>query len=292
MLSYRHAFHVGNFADVLKHLVLVHIIEHLKKKDKPFCYLDTHAGSGMYDLKGEYALKNREFEEGIAKLWGRSDLPDGIKRYIDLVKQFNQKGELRYYPGSPLIAAHLLRNEDRLFLFDLHSTEFKLLSARVEKDRRVKTFHADGLAGSVSLLPPKERRGLILIDPSYELSSDYGLVVDALKKMHKRFATGIYALWYPVVERQRIRRLERALQSCGFADMVLFELGVSADSKGHGMTGSGMILINPPWTLVNDMRLLLPWLAGLLGVDGQGSHRIVSLAQEEVKPAPARKSSP
>lgn len=277
MLSYRHAFHAGNFADVLKHLVLIHCIEHLKKKEKPFCYLDTHAGAGLYDLKGEYALKNREFDEGIAKLWQRNDLPAEVKGYVDLVKQFNRKGELRRYPGSPLIAAHLLRKDDRLFLYDLHSTEFKLLSAAVEKDRRIKTFHADGLSDSLGLLPPKERRGLILIDPSYELSSDYQAVVECLKQMHKRFATGTYALWYPVVERQRIRRLERALQSSGIGDMVLLELGVSADSKGHGMTGSGMIVISPPWTLAAEMRSLLPWLAGLLGAGGQSSFRIVSL---------------
>ena len=281
MLSYRHAFHAGNFADVLKHLILIHVIEHLKKKDKPFCYLDTHAGAGLYFLAGEYAQKNREFDGGIAKLWQRNDLPEGIKRYVDIVKQFNPSGELLHYPGSPMIAANLLRKQDRLFLYDLHSTEYKLLNALVEKDRRIRTLHADGLVDSLGLLPPKERRGLVLIDPSYELSADYGLVVETLKQMHKRFATGIYALWYPVVERQRIRRLERSLQSSGIADMVLFELGVNEDSKGRGMTGSGMIVINPPWTLAAEMRLFLPKLAALLGVEGQGRHRIVSLDQEK-----------
>ena len=290
MLSYRHAFHAGNFADVLKHLILIHVIEHLKKKDKPFCYLDTHAGAGLYSLAGEYAQKNREFDGGIAKLWQRNDLPEGIKRYVDIVKQFNPSGELLHYPGSPMIAANLLRKQDRLFLYDLHSTEYKLLNALAKKDQRIKTLHADGLVDSLGLLPPKERRGLVLIDPSYELSADYGLVVETLKQMHKRFATGIYALWYPVVERQRIRRLERSLQSSGIADMVLFELGVNEDSKGRGMTGSGMIVINPPWTLAAEMRLFLPKLAALLGVEGQGRHRIVNLDQE--KAARAKQEEP
>ncbi|WP_374088408.1 23S rRNA (adenine(2030)-N(6))-methyltransferase RlmJ [Methylomicrobium lacus] len=286
MLSYRHAFHAGNFADVLKHLVLAHCIEHLKKKDKPFCYIDTHAGAGMYALDSEWALKNREFDSGIAKLWRRDDLPAGVRRYVELIGQFNQGKALLHYPGSPSIAASLMRKDDKLFLYDLHSTEFKFLHELVKKDRRIRTFHADGLTESLGLLPPKERRGLVLIDPSYELSNDYRLVVETLKKMHRRFATGIYVLWYPVVERQRILRLERALQDSGIADMTLFELAVAPDSKGHGMTASGMIVINPPWTLASEMRLALPWLAELLGAEGQGGHRIVSLAQEGVEPAP------
>ncbi|MEC4750554.1 23S rRNA (adenine(2030)-N(6))-methyltransferase RlmJ [Methylomicrobium sp. Wu6] len=286
MLSYRHAFHAGNFADVLKHIVLVHIIEHLKKKDKPFCYIDTHAGAGMYALNSEPALKNREFDGGIAKLWRQEGLPAGVRRYVDVVGQFNQGNELLRYPGSPLIAASLMRKDDKLFLYDLHSTEFKFLHALVEKDRRIRTFHADGLIDSLGLLPPRERRGLVLIDPSYELSNDYRLVAETLKKMHRRFATGTYALWYPVVERQRIRRLERALQETGIADIALFELAVAPDSKGHGMTASGMIVINPPWALASEMRLELPWLAQALGAEGRGGHRIVSLAPEGIDYAP------
>ncbi len=286
MLSYRHAFHAGNFADVLKHSVLVHIIEHLKKKDKPFCYIDTHAGGGMYALNSDQALKNREFDSGIAKLWCRDDLPSGVRRYVDLVGQCNPQEELLRYPGSPVIAARLMRKDDRLYLYELHSTEFKLLTAFFAKDHRIRTFHADGLADTLGFLPPKERRGLILIDPAYELSNDYRLVVDALKKMHRRFATGIYALWYPVVERQRIRRLERALQDSGIAPITLFELAVAPDSKGRGMTASGMIVINPPWTLVPEMRLELPWLAEALAAEGQGSFRMVSLAQEGIDQLP------
>jgi 23S rRNA (adenine2030-N6)-methyltransferase len=282
MLSYRHAFHAGNFADVLKHLVLVHIIEYLEKKDKPFCYIDTHAGAGRYALNSEFALKNREFEGGIAKLWQRDDLPAGVRGYVDLIRQLNQGKKLMHYPGSPMIAATLMRKDDRLFFYDLHSTEFKFLHALFAKDRRIRTFHADGLTDSPGLLPPKERRGLVLIDPAYELSGDYRLAAETLKKMDKRFATGIYALWYPVVERQQIRRLERSLQDSGIENIALFELGVASDSKKHGMTASGMIVINPPWTLEAEMRLALPWLAEVLGIERQGSYRIVNLMQEGV----------
>jgi 23S rRNA (adenine2030-N6)-methyltransferase len=280
MLSYRHAFHAGNFADVLKHLVLVHIVEHLKKKDKPFCYIDTHAGAGLYALNSEFALKNREFESGIARLWQRDDLPAGVQRYVDLVRQCNQGKDLAHYPGSPFIAAKLMRKDDRLFLYDLHSTEFKFLQALFEKDRRVRTLHADGLTDSLGLLPPKERRGLVLIDPSYELSGDYRLVTETLKKMHKRFATGVYALWYPVIDRQRIRRLERQLQDCGIANIALFELGIAPDSKGHGMTASGMIVVNPPWTLATEMQQELPWLADVLGRERQGGYRLATLVPD------------
>lgn len=287
MLSYRHAFHAGNFADVLKHLVLMHIIEHLKKKDKPFCYIDTHAGAGHYALDSEFALKNREFDTGIGKLWRRDDLPTGVQRYVDLVRQLNQGKALAHYPGSPFIAATLMRKGDRLFLYDLHSTEFKFLHTLFKKDHRIRTFHADGLAGSVGVLPPKERRGLVLIDPSYELSGDYRAVTENLKKMHKRFATGIYALWYPVVDRQRIRHMERELQQSGIAHIALFELGIAPDSKGCGMTANGMIVINPPWTLETEMRMTLPWLAEVLGAEKQGSYRCASLVHEGGAQTPA-----
>ncbi|MDD1619405.1 MAG: 23S rRNA (adenine(2030)-N(6))-methyltransferase RlmJ, partial [Methylococcaceae bacterium] len=209
MLSYRHSFHAGNFADVLKHIILIKILEHLKKKDKPFCCIDTHAGPGEYALDEGYALKNREFENGIGKLWQRDDLPDSLANYVNFIKKFNNTDELIRYPGSPLIIKQFLRNNDRLFLYELHSTEIELLNAAVTRDRRVKVFHADGLKNTIGLLPPIEHRGLVLIDPSYEIKSDYQLVIETLIQMHKRFATGTYALWYPVVERTRNKHLEK-----------------------------------------------------------------------------------
>ena len=280
MLSYRHSFHAGNFADVLKHIVLIEILEYLKKKDKPFCYIDTHAGPGSYQLNSNYALKNREFENGIGKLWQRDDLPDCVARYVNLIIRFNSSALLTRYPGSPSIAKQLMRSKDRLFLFELHSTEIKQLNNTFTKDRRIKVFHADGLINAIGLLPPNEHRGLTLIDPSYEIKSDYSLVIESLVNMHKRFATGTYAIWYPVVERSRNLKLELAIQSSGIKNVQLFELGIRADTYEHGMTASGMIVVNPPWTLAATMQRILPGLADVLGKDGKGFYRIQTLVGE------------
>ena len=280
MLSYRHSFHAGNFADVLKHIILIKILEHLKKKDKPFCCIDTHAGPGEYALDDGYALKNREFENGIGKLWQRDDLPNSLANYVNFIKKFNNTDELIRYPGSPLIIKQFLRNNDRLFLYELHSTEIELLNLAVTRDRRVKVFHADGLKNVLGLLPPNEHRGMILIDPSYEIKSDYNLVIETLIQMHKRFATGTYALWYPVVERSRNKQLEKAIKNSGIKNVQLFELGIKTDTHEHGMTASGMIVVNPPWTLAADIQQILPWLADVLGIDGAGLYRIETLVGE------------
>jgi 23S rRNA (adenine2030-N6)-methyltransferase len=280
MLSYRHSFHAGNFADVLKHIILIKILEHLKKKDKPFCCIDTHAGPGEYALDEGYALKNREFENGIGKLWQRDDLPDSVANYVNFIKKFNNTDELIRYPGSPLIIKQFLRNNDRLFLYELHSTEIELLNAAVTRDRRVKVFHADGLKNTIGLLPPIEHRGLVLIDPSYEIKSDYQLVIETLIQMHKRFATGTYALWYPVVERTRNKHLEKAIKASGIKNVQLFELGIKTDTHELGMTASGMIVVNPPWTLAGEMQEILPWLAEVLGIEDAGFYRIDILAEE------------
>lgn len=279
MLSYRHAFHAGNFADVLKHIIQIQILEHLRKKDKGFCCIDTHAGAGDYFLNSEFALKNREFDSGIAKLWRRDDLPECVAAYVNLVKRFNSGGKLARYPGSPLITQQLLRKQDRLVLYELHSTEIKLLNAAVGKDKRITVFHADGLKDALVLLPPFERRGLVLIDPSYEIKSDYDLVTETLAAMYRRFATGTYALWYPVIDRSRNQALERALQNSGIKNIQLFELGMQADSHEHGMTASGMIIINPPWTLAAQMRQVLPWLAKTLAGEA-GFWRVQELVPE------------
>ncbi len=280
MLSYRHAFHAGNFADVLKHLILIQLLEHLRKKGKPFCCIDTHAGPGKYELDSDFALKNREFDNGIAKLWQRDALPPCVAQYVGLVKRFNATDVLARYPGSPLITKQLLRGKDRLCLFELHSTEIGHLTALADKDKRIKVFHADGLKGCLALLPPLERRGLVLIDPSYEIKSDYQQVVESLLAMHKRFATGTYALWYPVVDRSRNQKMERAIQASGIKNVQLFELGLLADSNLPGMNACGMIIVNPPWTLAAEMKQVLPWLAGVLGINGEGFYRVQALVDE------------
>ena len=279
MLSYRHSFHAGNFADVLKHIILIKILEHLTKKDKPFCCIDTHAGPGNYKLNSEFALKNKEFENGIGRLWHCSNMPEPVATYVNIVKQFNSTEQLIDYPGSPLIAKQFLRANDRLLLHELHSTEIQLLKA-VVKDKRIKVFHNDGLKHSLGLLPPKEHRGLVLIDPSYEVKSDYQSVVESLIQMVKRFAIGTYALWYPVVDRKRNKQLEQAIKNSGIKNILLFELGINADTEEHGMTASGMIVVNPPWTLAEEMKQTLVWLVDKLGNEGLSHYRVEILASE------------
>lgn len=281
MLSYRHAFHAGNFADVLKHIVLLEMLGYLAQKEKPFCVIDTHAGAGKYSLDSDYALKTREFDTGISQLWQRDDLPPNVANYVDLQKRFNTNGQFKHYAGSPLLIKQLLRAKDRLCLFELHSTEIGLLKTNMKQDKRIQIEHADGLKNSLALLPPIERRGLVLIDPSYEMKSDYADVVKTLIQMHKRFATGTYALWYPVIERGRNQALEMAFKKSGMANIQLFELGINADNSGRGMNASGMIVINPPWNLAETMKIVLPWLADVLGENGKGNFRVETLVAEK-----------
>ncbi|MCK5355688.1 MAG: 23S rRNA (adenine(2030)-N(6))-methyltransferase RlmJ [Methyloprofundus sp.] len=280
MLSYRHSFHAGNAADVLKHTVLIHILAHLKKKQKPFCYVDTHAGAGNYSLESEHAEKTQEYRQGIAALWQANDLPPIIDAYVNVIKGFNPQDALSDYPGSPLIAQHLLRRHDRLFLYELHSTDVTLLEAAIKHDSRVQVHHQDGLRYCLGLMPPAQRRGLVLIDPSYEVKADYDQVFEIILQLYKRFATGTYALWYPVVERSRIDELEHKIQASSLKNVQLFELAQQADSREYGMTASGMIVINPPWTLKAEMEQALPYLAKQLGIANQGSYRIKQLKDE------------
>lgn len=283
MLSYRHAFHAGNFADVLKHLIQVQILDYLLQKDKAFWYGDTHAGAGGYSLNSAEAQKNAEFSNGIDLLWGRNDLPSPVARYVELVKQFNQQAgsieKLAFYPGSPWFAKQMLRDEDRLSLFELHPQDSVRLIEAMRGDRRVRVQAKDGFQGLIASVPPKERRGLILMDPAYEIKTDYDQVVEVLIQAHKRFATGTYALWYPVVQRSRVQTLEKALIKSGMRNIELYELGLTKDTSGRGMTSSGMIVINPPWTLKKQMQQCLPWLAKTLA-DEDGCYRIESLVAE------------
>ena len=281
MLSYRHAFHAGNFADVLKHVVLLDILTYLTQKDKPFCVIDTHAGGGKYELDGDYASKNREFDSGISQLWQRDDMPVCVTNYVSMQKRFNSNGQLNRYAGSPLLIKQLLRPNDKLHLFELHSTEIAALKLNMKHDKRTVIHHADGLKESIGLLPPIERRGMVIMDPSYEMKSDYEQVVKTLAQMHKRFSTGTYALWYPVIDRERNQALEKALIKTGITNIQLFELGTVLDESKRGMTASGMIVINPPWNLAKTMQIALPWLANVLGESGKGTYRIETLVAEK-----------
>jgi len=274
MLSYRHSFHAGNHADVLKHVVQTLIIESLKEKDKPFLYLDTHSGAGRYFLGSDHATKTAEYLTGIDKIWQRDDIPEELTPYINSVKHYNGQPQLKYYPGSPLIAKTLLRPQDKLHLSELHPSDYPLLRQEFIKDPRATVVRADGYQQIKSQLPPLSRRGFVLIDPPYELKTDYQAVVSAIKEGHKRFATGIYAIWYPVVLRQQIKRLVKALEETQIRRILQIELTVKPDSDRYGMTGSGMIVINPHWKLEQQMTKLLPWLQKILVPEGTGHTNI------------------
>lgn len=266
MLAYRHAFHAGNHADVLKHIVLVQVLRYMNAKDKPYRFVDTHAGAGGYSLEGRYAQKKGEFERGIGTLWGRDDLPEAVADYVERVREFNPGGALEQYPGSPAIARMLLRPGDQLRLFELHPTEHRILESFVGGERNVEVKHADGFDGLKGQLPPSTRRGVVLMDPSYEGHGDYGRVVATLRDALQRFAEGVYLVWYPQVQKVEAAELPRRLQALAPKGWLHARLSVArADAQGFGLAGSGMFVINPPYTLHDTLAGVLPWLVETLG---------------------------
>ncbi|WFB48257.1 23S rRNA (adenine(2030)-N(6))-methyltransferase RlmJ [Vibrio coralliilyticus] len=260
MLSYRHSFHAGNHADVVKHIVQSLILNALKQKDKPFVYHDTHSGVGRYDLTHEWSEKTGEYKHGIARVWQQAEIPEEIQSYLESIKTLNNGDKLRYYPGSPRVAHAHLRPQDRMVLTELHPSDYPLLEQEFHRDRQVSIYKEDGFKRLKASLPPQERRGLVLIDPPYELAKEYRDVVQAIYQSHKRWATGIYAIWYPVVNRCDIEDMIEGLEGLGIRKILQIELGVAADSNEHGMTASGMIVINPPWKLESQMNAILPFL--------------------------------
>lgn len=290
MLSYRHAFHAGNHADVLKHVVLIQLLRYLGQKDTPYMYIDTHAGAGVYALDTGYAAKSAECETGIARLWDRNDLPEAVAEYVQLVKGMNPSGKMRYYPGSPYCADQVARPEDRIRLFELHPSDSKLLEENFRKledhaaaqgqrpggrGKRVMINKGDGFDGLKALLPPPSRRGLVLIDPPYEVKDDYRRVRDTLVDALSRFSTGTYAVWYPALQRMESRQLPDRLKRLpcnGWLDVTMSISGPTPD--GFGLRSSGMFVINPPWTLEPMLRQIMPYLVKVLGTDSAATFTI------------------
>lgn len=280
MLSYRHSYHAGNHADVLKHIVLTLCIEALKEKEKGFLYLDTHSGAGRYLLQSEYSEKTLEYKEGIEKIWNQNDAPDILAPYFHLLHEFNPNGELLYYPGSPLIAKSLLREQDRMNLTELHPTDYPLLHEEFKHDNRVKVLKEDGFQQLKSKLPPITKRGVILVDPSYELKEDYYNMGSFIKEGHRRFATGIYLIWYPVVLRSQVDTMIRKIVETGIKRIDQIEFGIEPDNKQKGMTASGMIVINAPWKLTSQMTEILPWIQTKLDPKQNGHYFVKNLVSE------------
>ena len=275
MLSYLHGYHAGNHADVLKHVVLVALLGALAAKGKPLRYVETHAGAGSFDLRAPPAQQNREHEHGVGRLWTAHGAPAAVVRWLELVREHNAPAQrLRRYPGSPWLARRCLGERDSIYLFELHPAEHRLLERGCAADRRVRVLREDGLRGCVGLVPPPERRGLVLIDPSYETTDEHRLVIDALVKAHQRFATGVFAIWYPVIERSRAERFVRAVRATGIEPLHRYELTVAPDTPSRGLIGSGMLLVNPPWKLGDVLAEALPWLAESLATARGGGYRI------------------
>lgn len=272
MLSYRHAFHAGNHADVLKHWLLVEVLSYLNAKEAPWTYVDAHAGGGINDLESAYTRKLCEYRDGIGRLWQNSDsAPAGLAVYLKLVEAFNPQGRLRWYPGSGALAQRLARSGDRLHLFELHPADYASLTETFAQRRRVHCYREDGFKGLLRLLPPPSRRGCILIDPSYEVKQDCLGVIETLKAALKRFPQGIYLVWYPLLADARTIRMADKLVRLVPDNYLKAELRVRSPS-GRGMFGSGVIVLNPPWVLPDHCRQVLPWLAEQLAQDSSADY--------------------
>ena len=295
MFSYRHAFHAGNHADVLKHTVLIAALQHLTEKEAALTVVDTHAGAGLYRLDGDYARTSGEAGGGLLRLAAAAPdaepLAPALQAYLDLVRSFNQGQHLKVYPGSPFIVQQLLRPQDRLKLFELHPSDARALAGNVAQlgaGRQVAVLNEDGFEGWRKFLPPPARRALLLCDPSYEIKSDYGKVLDLAAEGLKRFPTGTYAIWYPLIARPEAHDLPRRLKTLATKNAKVWlhatltvkagKLKALPDGKGQrpGLPASGMFLITPPYTLKAALAPALPQLVARLGQDAHAAFTLES----------------
>ena len=286
MLSYRHSFHAGNYADVLKHIVCVEILQHMLKKDKPFEYIDTHSGAGLYSFQSSHAQKLKEYSSGIG-LINPQEFPE-LAAYFKVIQQAQNKqdvlqndlSKITFYPGSPWIAKQFLRRTDRSWLFELHPEDFSLLTKNIPDTKYTRVQKQNGFQGLGAIMPPTSRRAFVLVDPSYEVKSEYDQVTKSIAQAYHKFNSGTYAIWYPVVERVWINRMENQLKAAGIRNIQRFELAIDQDDTQSGMNASGMIVINAPWTLFAKMETLLPKLANVLGQNGKGAFKCDVLVKE------------
>ena len=268
MLSYRHAFHAGNFADVLKHSVLSLVLDYMTRKEKGFCYIDSHSGAGMYQLKDEYAQKTGEYKDGIAKIINDDEAPEALEPYLSLIKTLNldpSDGDLEIYPGSPGVAKAFVRRQDSSHLFELHPTDIQHLEDFCQRWRKVFVKQSDGYQGVLGLVPPPSRRGVVLIDPPYELKADYQKAVKTIIKAYSKFSTGTYIIWYPVVKRHFIEQMEKDFTNSDVKNVLQVEFCLEDDTQEYGMTGTGLFIVNPPWQLSEQLEQILPYMKAKLG---------------------------
>ena len=252
MLSYRHGYHAGNAADVLKHFILTYVLDYIKKKDKGFIFIDSHAGAGKYLISDPYMQKNKEYLQGIKKILQLKNDNIFLKKYLDLIKSINFNSDLKIYPGSCFLAARSLRPNDNLYFFELHPKEFLNLKKNFENDSRVITENRDSYQRLKKLLPPKEKRAVILIDPSYELKDEYEKASEMLSDCYKKFPLGVYIIWYPVLKNKKSEKfifnvLKKKYKNLSHVEMI-------TDNSNNGMQGSGLFILNCPWSIENDIK--------------------------------------
>jgi 23S rRNA (adenine2030-N6)-methyltransferase len=286
-MNYRHAFHAGNFADVVKHAVLTRLLVHLRGKPAPYRALDTHAGAGLYDLAGPEAARSGEWRNGVARLIDRFRAagPEGALRpllapYLDAVAALNPPGRLTVYPGSPALVRAFLRASDRLVACELEPNAAASLRRNFAKDWRIKVIAIDGWTALNAYVPPKERRGLVLIDPPFEDSGDFARLAHGLAAAHRKWASGTYLLWYPIKERAEPDALARVLRRSGIGKIMRAEISIAPAGDPSRLSGCGLIVVNPPWTLEPELQIMLPGLVPILAGAGRGGFRIDRLSSE------------
>ena len=294
-MNYQHAFHAGNFADVHKHAVLARVLIHLRNKPAAFRVIDTHAGAARYDLLAQEATRGGEWYDGIAKVWAArptsgDDRSGGgaalLTPYLDAVASLNPGGSLRTYPGSPLVALALLRPQDRLIACELEPRAAALLQTALRRDRRAKALTIDGWTALGAYVPPKERRGVVLIDPPFEEAADFTRLSSALVAAHRKWPTGIYLMWYPVKDHEGSERFIKSLRRAGIEKCLRVEFAVASPAPAGGLNACGVIVVNPPWRLAAEIRIFAPVLLNVLGRDTSRGYSLDDLAPSLPSPAP------
>lgn len=279
MLSYQHSYHAGSFADVVKHLTLTRLLQYLTQKDKPSFYLETHAGRGLYDLTDQHALKTKEFQQGISLLWrARAKAPSLLEPYLSLIADYNHGAGLKFYPGSPAVALNMMRQQDRLFCAEMHPQEFNALQQIGRQGKQITYQQIDGLTALKAQLPPAEKRGLVFIDPSYELPAEYKTIPAAVKAAYERFATGVCCIWYPILVGDRHPSFHTALRAIDLKSTLQVEFYACNEENRHAnqrMIGCGLFIINPPYTLAAELDEMLAFLCTVIN-PGQSSYKLFS----------------
>lgn len=279
-MNYRHSFHAGNHADVLKHAVLLRMVTLMQAKPTPLCYLDSHAGTALYDLQGDAAERTGEYLGGIARLWEQPQLPELLSAYRDAVALHNANGQLRLYPGSPQLVADRLREQDRMIVSELHPEDAAMLKEHYAGEPRIAVHHRDGYELPKAFLPVPEKRALWLLDPPFEKGDDLERCLGAVQIAVQRMRQTVIALWYPIKDQRLLQDFYRRMAGAGLPKVLRVELSVRPVDTSLGLNGSGLMLINPPWPLWQELEQVLPWLAKELAVSGSGGWRMDWLAGE------------